>query len=243
MGDLSPVRLAAIVAGGCAAIALCGLLVTGVIGESARIPFIVLEGLLVAVVTVLLPAHIRARSAPFLGAFVAAVSVIAIFVPQDDSSSGDAGAAPTGPSGSLTYDSIGAVSQGMTPAQVKERFGSPSQLEKTGQLGGLEPKLIWTWNLPSGRVSVFFGQDDRRMTSYMTDSPRLPTVWGTRVGDSYASLDEIWGSSLQPLNLGTDLSDEQNGLWFVEYHGDVLMFRLADGAVASIQGGESLVAE
>jgi hypothetical protein len=222
------------------------LLLAADVTSVAKVLLIVLAALFAAVVAVALPAGLRKRFAPFVAVFVAAVGLISALVPEDGGSSNrQTPSRRSGPTGDLSFDSVGAVKQGMTMAQVEELFGRPSRKEQTSSEAETGALKTWTWDLPSGRVSVSFSGSDGRMINYGTNSPRLPTAWGPRIGDSFTSLQDVWGTALKPVTLGSDTSDPTNGLWIVSdsKRGNSLLFRISDGAISSIWGGSSLIAE
>lgn len=243
---MTPTRAAVTTVSVVALVAVAVLLITADTTGEAKVLLIVVGALLVAVLAAILPTELRKRFAPFVAVFVAAVGLISTLAPENGGTSdGQRPTSPSGPTGNLTLDSVGPVRQGMTMAQVEEQFGSPSQKTQQGPVAAIPALKTWEWNLPNGEIFISFRASNGRMIHYGTTSPRLPTSQGPRVGDSFSSLKDVWGTALEPVTLGSDTSNSTNGLWTVTDPStkNSLLFRISDGTISTIWGGSSLIAE
>jgi hypothetical protein len=147
---------------------------------------------------------------------------------------------PSGPRGELTSASVGPVRQGMTTAQVRSLFGAPDRTKHFSGCplySGSTATLDWIWDLTDGGITLDFDAASGRLSSYRTTSPGFPTTIGNRVGDSFQSLHESWGTGLHPLSLGVP-STAQSGEWFVRDTPKAeLLFSIRGGKVTTITGG------
>ncbi len=157
-------------------------------------------------------------------------------------------AAGTGPQGDLTTTGIGEVQQGMRTEEVEQLFGAPDQ-EQKGPGCELAPQakgaLAWTYRLDEGEVVLNFDAGSGELGYYRTTSPGFETTLGDRVGDSYASLKQHWGSDLEPLPLGTGPTPKA-GFWVVKDEQDprsALNFDIRGGKIAGILGGHIEICE
>jgi hypothetical protein len=156
--------------------------------------------------------------------------------------------AGSGPAGELTTTGIGEVQQGMRTEEVQELFGAPDQ-EQTGPGCELAPQakgaLAWTYKLDDGEVILNFDAGSGELGFYRVTSPSLETTLGDKVGDTYATLKENWGSDLEPLPLGTGPTPKA-GFWVVKDEEDprsALNFDIRGGKIAGILGGHIEVCE
>lgn len=149
----------------------------------------------------------------------------------------------TGPRGSLDFDSIGPVKQGASTGEVRRAFGPA---DRTSRQVGCElagpnaPEVVqWTWDLEDGDFTLTFDADTGKFKSYRTNSSKLPTAAGIRVGDNFAALEDGYGRPpLEPLLLGSEEPSAQSGVWFVRVDDDSqLTFTFAGGKVRTIAGG------
>lgn len=156
--------------------------------------------------------------------------------------------AGAGLTGELTTTGIGEVEQGMRTEEVQELFGPPDQ-EQRGPGCELAPQakgaLAWTYNLDDGEVILNFDAGSGELGFYRTTSPSLETTLGDKVGDTYASLKEHWGSDLEPLPLGSGPTPKA-GFWVVKDEEDprsALNFDIRGGKIAGILGGHIEICE
>jgi hypothetical protein len=166
--------------------------------------------------------------------------------PETDTA-GTTEATAGGPQGELTTTGIGSVNQGMSTAEVRELFGEPDRTQK-GPGCELAPKakgaIAWTYELGDGEVILNFDAASGELGFYRTTSPSLQTTLGDKVGDTYDSLRQNWGSDLEALPLGRPTP--KAGFWIVKDEGDSrswLNFDVRGGKVAGILGGRIEVCE
>ena len=154
-----------------------------------------------------------------------------------------------GPSGELTTTGIGEVQQGMRTEEVQALFGEPASEQKVPgcELAGPQATndLVWTYELGEGDAILNFDSASGRLGSYTVTGPSLETTLGDRVGNTYASLEENWGSDLEPLPIGTGPTPKA-GIYVVRDEQDqraVLHFDIRGGKIAAILGGHVEICE
>jgi hypothetical protein len=148
--------------------------------------------------------------------------------------------APSGVSGTLDFDGIGDVRQGMSQPEVEEAFGKPAE---TNTVPGCEldaeasPSLVLTDDSPHGETSINIEKKGSEVLSYSTDDTSLETVQGIHVGDSYDEMTEAAGADLKPLVLGAEPTPD-NGFWYLEKGPQQrLTFQVEHDRVSRILGG------
>ncbi len=145
-----------------------------------------------------------------------------------------------GPSGELLANGVGAVKQGTTTAEAEDLFGPPDQQD---QFSGCEfdpnspATLQFRYDVPDGSLAINFEATSNEMVSYQTTSSQFPTTLGDRVGDSFQSLQDNWGSSLTALDIGAP-STPRAGYWVVRDSPEAeLLFDISGSRIKSISGG------
>jgi hypothetical protein len=168
--------------------------------------------------------------------------------PSTDTAATATEATSAGPQGQLITTGIGEVHQGMSTEEVEQLFGAPDQ-EQRGPGCELAPQakgaIAWTYELDDGEVVLNFDAGSGQLGYYRTTSPGFETTLGDRVGDSYASLKQHWGSDLEPLPLGTGPTPKA-GFWVVKDEQDprsALNFDIRGGKIAGILGGHIEICE
>lgn len=146
----------------------------------------------------------------------------------------------TGPSGELLANGVGAVKQGTTTEEAEDLFGPPDQQD---QFSGCEVNpdspatLQFRYDVPDGSLAINFEATSKEMVSYQTTSSQFPTALGDRVGDSFQSLQDNWGSSLTALDIGLP-STPRAGYWVVQDSPEAeLLFDVSGTRIKSISGG------
>jgi TIR domain-containing protein len=188
------------------------------------------------------------RASPFLA--LGAAAAVAVILLAGGSS--DNVKPPRGPEGNLAFSSVGPVRVGESPDRVRAQFGPPDRAQRSG-VPDCYTATRWIWDLRNGSFSMDFDPSKRKLTSYSTTSPNLPTTTGNRVNDSFQSIRDTWAASLRPLNLGL-ASTPRSGYWYVKDVGKhaaaritsyppKIVYSIAGGKVRSIAGGEVPICE
>lgn len=153
--------------------------------------------------------------------------------------------AGAGPSGQLTSSGVGEVKRGTTTDQAEELFGEPDKTQK-GPGCELAPDsqgaLAWTYDLGDGQLILDFDAASGELGSYRNTSTSLETTLGDKVGDPFSSVQDNWGNSLQPLDLGIGATPKA-GIWIVKDGDDELLFDIRGGKIAAISGGHIEICE
>jgi hypothetical protein len=179
-------------------------------------------------------------------ALIGLLTLPLVFAACDDDDSTEATSA--GPQGQLTTTGIGEVQRGMSTEEAEQLFGAPDQ-EQKGPGCELAPQakgaLAWTYKLDDGEVLLNFDAGSGELGYYRTTSPSFETTLGDKVGDTYASLKQHWGSDLEPLPLGTGPTPKA-GFWVVKDEEDprsALNFDIRGGKIAGVLGGHIEICE
>lgn len=155
-------------------------------------------------------------------------------------------ASVSGPEGALKSTGVGEVSRGDSTTDVEELFGAPDGTQ-SGPGCELAPDspgaLAYTYDLGDGELILSFDAASGELGYYRNTSPSLETTLGDRVGDRFATLQQNWGSSLEPLPLGAGPT-AKNGIWVVrDGPEDELLFDIRGGEIDGISGGHIEICE
>jgi len=103
----------------------------------------------------------------------------------------------------LSATGVGVLEVGASMERALEAFGQPHR-RATRNLGlGPAPEVDWTWRLGREELELQFDSRRRMLTGYCTDSPRLATADGVRVGQvSTGMLARRYGERLVPSRIG-----------------------------------------
>jgi hypothetical protein len=127
------------------------------------------------------------------------------------------GATPR-PYGELRPTGVGPLEVGASPEGVLAAFGAPDRRSERNLGLGPAPEIDWRWRLRGGdELTLHFDASRRRLTGYCTDSPRLATVDGLRVGEvSIGMLGRRYSDQIAPARIGRNtylLSSGQRGTY------------------------------
>lgn len=155
--------------------------------------------------------------------------------------------APTGPSGDLSENGLGAATYRLSQEGVVALFGAPDKEQRFPgcELSGSNrtPVISATWNLADGPVQLSFDAKEDTLSTYRTQSSAIATTEGVRVGDPFSDLQAAYGADLEPLNLGIN-STPQLGPWIVYPKAKLsILFNIEGGAVTDITGGDIVICE
>jgi hypothetical protein len=110
----------------------------------------------------------------------------------------------SGPYGELRAEGVGPLEVGAPGGRVLETFGPPDRREQRNLGIGPTPEVDWLWRLRGGdEFALHFDARSRKLTGYCTDSPRLATADGLRVGAvSGGMLARRYGDRIVPARIG-----------------------------------------
>ncbi len=112
------------------------------------------------------------------------------------------GSAP-GPHGTLRPTGVGPVEVGMRSRRVRELLGPPDRRSRRNLGLGPTPEIDWFWRLGERQFELHLDARRQTVTGYCTNSPRLATADGVRVGqESTGMLARRYGDRLVPARIG-----------------------------------------
>ncbi|MBK6920975.1 MAG: hypothetical protein IPH07_26505 [Deltaproteobacteria bacterium] len=101
----------------------------------------------------------------------------------------------------LSFESVGELHVGMTPAEVEAKLGKPSKTTKI-QEEGATGEFVQTWRYPAAGIEVGLSattKNGAQTVRSLSAGPtcKLPLGWGLAIGSTRAEVEAIYGSNFE----------------------------------------------